>query len=119
MASTPIIDRADLESPTPHGLAASIVRMLAGFAQASRAYGIWHDIRVLESPVHRQGDATAEPWSLPARFGGIATRFAFAIANEVRIRRDMRKLESMSDHMLKDIGLTRAEIDRAVRYGRD
>jgi len=26
---------------------------------------------------------------------------------------------AMSDHMLKDIGLTRAEIRGAVRYGRD
>jgi uncharacterized protein YjiS (DUF1127 family) len=117
MASTPITDQADLESP--RGLAALIVPIVARFARASRAYGIWHDIRVLESLARRHADATAEPWSLPAWFGGVAARFAFAIANEIRIRRDMRKLMLMSDHMLKDIGLTRAEIDRAVRYGRD
>jgi uncharacterized protein YjiS (DUF1127 family) len=41
------------------------------------------------------------------------------IAQELRIRRDTRHLMLMSDQMLKDIGLTRAEIGRAVRYGRD
>jgi uncharacterized protein YjiS (DUF1127 family) len=119
MASTPITPQTDLKSPVPHGVAGSIVRMLAGFARASRAYGIWHDVRVLESLARRQGDATARPWSLSAWFGGVAARFALAIANEVRIRRDTRKLMLMSDHMLKDIGLTRAEISRGLRYGRD
>jgi uncharacterized protein YjiS (DUF1127 family) len=114
MASTPITPQTDLKSPVPHGVAGSIVRMLA-----SRANGIWHDIRVLESLARRQGDATAQPRSLSAWFGGVAARLALGIANEVRIRRDMRKLTLMSDHMLKDIGLTRAEIDRAARYGRD
>jgi uncharacterized protein YjiS (DUF1127 family) len=45
-------------------------------------------------------------------------RAARAIAQELRIRRDTRELMAMSDHMLKDIGLTRAEIGPAVRYGR-
>jgi uncharacterized protein YjiS (DUF1127 family) len=46
-------------------------------------------------------------------------RIAAAIANELRIRRDMRQLMAMDDVMLKDIGLTRADIGAAVRYGRD
>ena len=50
---------------------------------------------------------------------GVAARSARAIAQDFRVRRDTRKLMLMSDHMLKDIGLTRAEIGRAVRYGRD
>ena len=41
------------------------------------------------------------------------------IAEELRIRRDMRELRAMDDCMLKDIGLTRADIGSAVRYGRD
>jgi uncharacterized protein YjiS (DUF1127 family) len=51
------------------------------------------------------------------------TRFvawiAAAIADELRIRRDMRQLRAMDDSMLNDIGLTRADIGTAVRYGRD
>ena len=42
-----------------------------------------------------------------------------AIANELRIRRDMRQLAAMDDHMLKDIGLRRSEIEYCVRHGRD
>jgi uncharacterized protein YjiS (DUF1127 family) len=49
----------------------------------------------------------------------VVARIATAIADELRIRRDMRQLRAMDDHMLKDIGLTRAEIGSAVGYGRD
>jgi uncharacterized protein YjiS (DUF1127 family) len=44
---------------------------------------------------------------------------AVAIAEELRIRRDMRQLRAMNESMLKDIGLTRADIGTAVRYGWD
>ena len=51
------------------------------------------------------------------------TRFvawiAAAIADELRIRRDMRQLRAVDYGMLNDIGLTRAEIGTPVRYGRD
>jgi uncharacterized protein YjiS (DUF1127 family) len=57
--------------------------------------------------------------ALPAWFGAVAARCVRAIADEVRIRRDTRQLMLMSDEMLKDIGLSRAQIDRAVRYGRE
>jgi uncharacterized protein YjiS (DUF1127 family) len=40
-----------------------------------------------------------------------------AIANELRIRRDVRQLAAMDDQMLKDIGLRRGEIEYCVRYG--
>jgi uncharacterized protein YjiS (DUF1127 family) len=49
----------------------------------------------------------------------VVARIATAIADELRIRRDMRQLRAMDDHMLRDIGLTRADIGSAVRYGRD
>jgi uncharacterized protein YjiS (DUF1127 family) len=64
-------------------------------------------------------DTSAPHWSLAAWVGAVAARCARAIANELRIRRDTRALMLMSDRMLKDIGLTRVQIDRAVRYGRD
>ena len=56
-------------------------------------------------------------------WAGVVTRtvgrIAVAIADELRIRRDMRELRAMDDHMLKDVGLTRADIRAAVLYGRD
>lgn len=48
----------------------------------------------------------------------ILVRMVRAIAREHRIRRDTRELMTMSDHMLKDIGLTRSQIGYAVRFGR-
>ena len=38
-----------------------------------------------------------------------------AVAREIRIRRDTNYLMEQSDHMLRDIGLSRAEVMRAVR----
>jgi uncharacterized protein YjiS (DUF1127 family) len=49
----------------------------------------------------------------------VMARLAAAISYELRIRRDMRQLMAMDEHMLRDIGLTRADIGSAVRYGRD
>jgi uncharacterized protein YjiS (DUF1127 family) len=49
----------------------------------------------------------------------IVARIAVAIGEELRIRRDMRQLMAMDDEMLRDIGLTRADINSAVRYGRN
>jgi uncharacterized protein YjiS (DUF1127 family) len=70
--------------------------------------------------------AATQPFGAPiARkrlAGGVArvvARIAAAIADELRIRRGMRQLRAMDDCMLKDIGLTRADIGTAVRYGRD
>jgi uncharacterized protein YjiS (DUF1127 family) len=51
--------------------------------------------------------------------------FALAIgliegaARELRVRRDMDRLAQFDDHMLHDIGLTRSDIEGAVRRGRD
>jgi uncharacterized protein YjiS (DUF1127 family) len=48
----------------------------------------------------------------------ILARFVRAMTSERRIRRDTRQLMTMSDHMLKDIGLTRSQTGYAVRFGR-
>ncbi len=40
------------------------------------------------------------------------------LAREIRIRRAARMLEEMPDSLLSDIGLSRAEIDHALRNGR-
>jgi uncharacterized protein YjiS (DUF1127 family) len=50
---------------------------------------------------------------------GILTRIGAAIAAELRVRRDMKQLMAMDEDMLADIGLTRADIRHAVRYGRN
>ena len=119
MASRPITYQADFEIRAPDRFAASIARTLAAFALARGAYSIGHDIRVLVSRTREHASAAARLWSLSTWFGRVAARSARAIAQELRIRRDTRELMAMSDRMLKDIGLTRAEIGGAVRYGRD
>ncbi|HWN43693.1 MAG TPA: DUF1127 domain-containing protein [Thermoanaerobaculia bacterium] len=41
-----------------------------------------------------------------------------ALAAEWRLRQTIRELESLDDHRLRDLGLTRRNIERAVRRGR-
>ena len=41
------------------------------------------------------------------------------IAREARVRRDMSRLAEFDDHMLRDIGIARADIEGAVRRGHD
>jgi uncharacterized protein YjiS (DUF1127 family) len=39
------------------------------------------------------------------------------IRREMRLRRDRRHLREMPDHLLKDIGISRYEIDSVTEYG--
>ena len=55
-------------------------------------------------------------WRLVA---SAVSSFLLSMAERRRLRRATRELEAMDDHMLKDIGVGRSEIMRAVRYGRD
>ena len=43
--------------------------------------------------------------------------FTARMLEEQRIRRDIARLESMSDHLLRDIGVTRSNIPAAARHG--
>ena len=43
---------------------------------------------------------------------------AAAVARWHRLRRDARRLLALDDRMLRDIGLGRGEVERAVRGGR-
>jgi uncharacterized protein YjiS (DUF1127 family) len=72
-----------------------------------------------DTPAPHGSAAADRPWSISAWFRGLVARAARAIAQELRIRRDMRHLMAMDDRMLKDIGLSRAELGGAVRYRRD
>jgi uncharacterized protein YjiS (DUF1127 family) len=95
-----------------------------GLDLCSRTIGISHAIRVLDGEA---GGPTADAVSGSAAaakgLAGIVIRIAAwiarAMADELRIRRDMRQLMAMDENMLKDIGLTRADIGSALRYGRD
>ena len=108
----------ELAASPPPG--ASIAGSLA--ALAWKAAGIRREIRALDRRVGRRAAASGSPAQAKS-VAGVVTRFlawiAAAIADELRIRRDMRQLRAMDDCMLEDIGLTRADIGAAVRYGRD
>ncbi len=39
------------------------------------------------------------------------------LEHEARIRRDLATLQSVDDHLLADIGLTRGRLERAIRDG--
>jgi uncharacterized protein YjiS (DUF1127 family) len=112
----------DVAVTQPFG--ASIARSSGACAPFSKAIGIVHDIRALAGQSGRQaaGAAYGSPSGAKGD-AGVVARFvawiAVAIADELRIRRDMRQLRAMNESMLKDIGLTRADIGTAVRSGRD
>jgi uncharacterized protein YjiS (DUF1127 family) len=119
MASRPITYQADLDSPATRGLMATIGHELPVLVAAHGAHELWHEAKVPERLARQHADAAVRPWSISAWLVELAMRVARVIRAEIRIRRNMRELMAMNDAMLKDIGLSRAEIDRAVRYGRD
>jgi len=45
------------------------------------------------------------------------TRWARGISTQQRLRRAVRELHRLDDHMLRDIGVSRGEIESAVRDG--
>ncbi len=53
------------------------------------------------------------------KVSGLALRAAAWMAREIAVRRDMRRLAEFDDHMLHDIGITRLDIEGAVRRGHD
>jgi uncharacterized protein YjiS (DUF1127 family) len=76
-----------------------------------------HDVSAIHSHAPRQRQTTLFDAWLAAAARSLAWLIA-AIAHELRTRRGMRQLAAMEDHMLKDIGLRRGEIEYSVRYGR-
>jgi len=115
---------------TVHGAATaepigpSIEYSLAASASFSPPARVVADIAAPDGRASEQTPGVTFGWKARAkRFasGGswIGVWIATVIAEEIRVRRDMRHLATMSDHMLKDIGLRRADIRDAVRYGRD
>ena len=64
-----------------------------------------------------------EEASAPSRVAhevfALACNLIEGFAREVRVRQDMSRLAEFDDHMLRDLGITRADIEGAVRRGRD
>ncbi len=67
-------------------------------------------------------DATPATAPAPRSIAGQLLRglhnAAGGLVREMRIRRDMRHLESLSDNILSDIGISRGQITNALRQGR-
>jgi len=51
--------------------------------------------------------------------GGVLKRIFDRMVNRQDERRAIHTMSTMSDHMLRDLGIGRAEIVRTVRYGRN
>jgi uncharacterized protein YjiS (DUF1127 family) len=54
----------------------------------------------------------------PDRSPSLVSRVLSRIADEIRVRRDLRALSSYDEAALHDIGLTRGGLEEAVRCGR-
>lgn len=59
-----------------------------------------------------------QPSSWAQRVRELMIRAVTRLAQEITIRRDLRYLSEMNDAMLRDIGITRGELEGAVRFGR-
>jgi uncharacterized protein YjiS (DUF1127 family) len=62
------------------------------------------------------GTARPIPNAVGLVFAIVQGRIAWA-RRWMRIRRDRRQLREMPDHMLRDIGISRYEIDAVTEYG--
>ena len=63
----------------------------------------------------------AAPLAWPRQINSLlamAATMIFALKREIAIRRARTALEGLSDHLLKDIGISRSDIQRVVREGR-
>jgi len=49
--------------------------------------------------------------------GGPIRRLAIFISKRLERRAEHRRLQSLDDHMLKDIGVSRCDVEREVRTG--
>jgi uncharacterized protein YjiS (DUF1127 family) len=54
----------------------------------------------------------------PSRLRLFAVLVARRIIRRFKLRSDRELLQAMPDHMLKDIGIARSEIERALNHGR-
>ena len=77
-----------------------------------------YDVSTVRSPASRERQATIFD-ACPAAVARSLWWLIAAIGREMRVRRDMRQVAAMDDHMLEDIGVLRYEVEYRVRHGRD
>ena len=65
-----------------------------------------------------QSEARSAPAGLGVRIARAVAALVSALAAEYRARQASKALYELNDHMLADIGLSRSEIETAVRHGR-
>jgi uncharacterized protein YjiS (DUF1127 family) len=73
-----------------------------------------YEIHGLSSPRQRRRSRLIARL-LVARIVGFAARIKQAIEDELAARQAIEELASMNDHMLCDLGISRGEIENAVR----
>jgi uncharacterized protein YjiS (DUF1127 family) len=74
--------------------------------------------RIYQAPARRERPAwlaRAAATSLRRWLGAAIA----AIALELRVRRDARRLLEAEPRLLRDLGIVRADVERLVRHGRD
>lgn len=96
------VDRARIEATARRLRAEAMAQMLAGFGRALRAA-----IQALRVPIQA---LRAVGRILRAKGSG----FAGSVAAVLRARRTAHALEGLSDHILKDVGLRRDQIEWAA-----
>ena len=68
--------------------------------------------------LHSATSSQLTPKQLAAKLGTILNSYFMAAARWRRIQRAIQEVAQHDDRMLKDIGIHRSEIERAVRCGR-
>jgi uncharacterized protein YjiS (DUF1127 family) len=80
------------------------------------------EMEMLMSPSHYVTHGiVAAPHARPHQTNSliaVAATMIFALKREIAIRRAGAALEGLSDRLLKDIGISRSDIQRVVREGR-
>jgi uncharacterized protein YjiS (DUF1127 family) len=96
---------------------------ITGGSPYSKAGSMPNSIRVrhaddISSHRHLHAATLNRPTQLAAKLGTILISYLAAAARWRRIRRAIQEVAQHDDRMLKDIGVHRSEIERAVRCGR-
>ena len=77
-----------------------------------------YDIHGISAPPRRQSAPGRIARGAIARFLAVLKAIKAAIEAELATRQAFAELASMNDHMLRDLGITRSEIESTVRGSR-